>query len=115
MKKSPTSAVRDVGMIGAEPGRVGSPAVDDGRPLQADGEAVVDKALNIGLGKVVAIAGTDFRVVGRTDGVTYFAGIPAVFITAKDAQKLVARRCSRSRPPSCCAETSRSRRPARTS
>ena len=88
LKKSPTSAVRDVGMIGAEPGRVGSPAVDDGRPLQADGEAVVDKALDIGVGKVVAIAGTDFRVVGRTDGVTYFAGIPAVFITAEDAQKL---------------------------
>src|SRR5262249_21772098 len=31
--------------------------------------------------------GNQFRVVGRTDGVTYFAGVPVVFITLNDAQK----------------------------
>jgi putative ABC transport system permease protein len=88
LKKTPTSSLRDIGMIGAEPGGVGSPTVADGRTLQRDGEAVVDKSLNIGLGKEITVAGSPFRVVGRTDGVTYFAGIPAVFITLRDAQRV---------------------------
>jgi putative ABC transport system permease protein len=83
-----TSSLRYIGVVGAEPGGVGAPEVLDGRPLRGNGEVVADKALDVGVGKILTIGGQPLRVVGRTDGVTYFAGQPAVFVSLHDAQNL---------------------------
>jgi len=83
-----TSSLRYIGIVGVEPQGVGAPAVRDGRPLRGNGEVVADKTLHVGVGKILTIGGQPFRVVGRTDGVTYFAGQPAVFVSLHDAQTL---------------------------
>jgi putative ABC transport system permease protein len=79
---------RDIGVMGVVPGAVGAPAVNQGRGLQGPGEAVVDDSLGLGLGKTLSIGGTEVKIVGRTHGVSYFAGQPVVFIDLTDAQKL---------------------------
>lgn len=83
-----TSSLHYIGIVGVEPQGVGVPAVRDGRSLRGNGEIVADKTLHVGVGKILTIGGQPFRVVGRTDGVTYFAGQPAVFISLHDAQTL---------------------------
>ena len=79
----------DLNLISAVPGGVGSPVPTEGRELRANGEAVVDRSLGMGLGETLRLASTDYKIVGRTSGVRFNAGTPAVFITVKDAQKLV--------------------------
>jgi putative ABC transport system permease protein len=83
-----TSSLHYIGIVGVEPQGVGVPTVRDGRSLRGNGEIVADKTLHVGVGKILTIGGQPFRVVGRTDGVTYFAGQPAVFISLHDAQTL---------------------------
>jgi len=83
-----TSSLRYIGVIGVDPHGVGSPKVADGRSLLGTGEVVADRTLHVGVGKTLALGGTQFHVVGRTSGVTYFAGQPAVFVPLPDAQKL---------------------------
>ena len=84
-----TPTVKDVNVIGYEPGRLGAPPIASGRALAQDGEIVVDRALGKHLGDVVTLTGKPFHVVGITHGLTYFAGIPATFLTLHDAQRLV--------------------------
>ena len=84
-----TPAVKDVNVIGYEPGHLGAPPIASGRALAQDGEIVVDRALGKHLGDVVTLTGKPFHVVGITHGITYFAGIPATFLTLHDAQRLV--------------------------
>ena len=79
----------DLNLISVVPGGVGAPVPTEGRALGANGEAVVDRSLGIGLGETLRLASTDYKIVGRTSGVRFNAGTPAVFITVKDAQKLV--------------------------
>jgi putative ABC transport system permease protein len=81
-----TSSLHYIGVVGVDPGGVGAPGVHDGRALRGNGEVVADKALGVGVGKILNIGAQPFRVVGRTDGVTYFAGQPAVFVSLHDAQ-----------------------------
>jgi putative ABC transport system permease protein len=80
---------KDLNLIGVVPGGVGSPAVYEGRALRANGEAVVDRSLGVGVGKPLVLANKTFLVVGRTKGLTFNAGTPAVFITTTDAEKIV--------------------------
>jgi len=83
-----TSSLRDIGLIGIEPDHVGAPKLHDGRPIGHAGEAIVDRALGVKVGRVLTIGATPFRVVGRTSCITYFGGQPVVFVTLGDAQRL---------------------------
>jgi putative ABC transport system permease protein len=69
-----------VNVLGIEPGRLGSPAVVQGQGLGGGDEIVADESLHLALGSTVALNGTTFRVVGLTNGITYFAGQPVVFM-----------------------------------
>ena len=84
------SSERDVNVIGVVPGALGSPHVSDGQPLHRQDSAVVDESLGVHVGEQIALNGTRFNVVGRVRGVTYFAGIPAVFVTLGAADRLTA-------------------------
>jgi putative ABC transport system permease protein len=80
--------LRDSGVIGVEPHGLGVPKVVDGRTIERSGEALADRSMKRGVGKTFSIGGVQFRIVGRTKGVSYFAGQPTVFLTLGDAQKL---------------------------
>ena len=82
-------ATVDLNLIGVVPGGVGAPVPYEGKPLGGNGQTVVDKSLGVGLGKTLKLAGVPFRVVGRTKGLSFNAGTPAVFISVHDAEKLV--------------------------
>jgi putative ABC transport system permease protein len=84
----PGSPQKDVGVIGIEPRGIAVPKLRDGRGIEADGEAIVDRSLGIGIGKTVSVGGEEFRVVGRTSGISYYAGQPAMFTSLADAQRL---------------------------
>jgi putative ABC transport system permease protein len=86
---TPAPHERDVNVIGYEPGKLGDPPIAAGRAVQRDGEIVVDRALDARLGSTIEFGGHGFRVVGLTHGLTYFAGIPASFMTLHDAQQLI--------------------------
>jgi putative ABC transport system permease protein len=78
---------QDVNLIAVPPGGLGTPEVKDGRPVQANGEVVVDTKLGIPVGTTVNVGGTDMEVVGRASGISYFFGTPTVFISLEDAQQ----------------------------
>jgi putative ABC transport system permease protein len=82
------SKERDTGIIGIVPGSPAAPKVASGRSLRGSGEMVADNSFAVGVGKVVDVGGTKFTVVGKTDGISYYAGTPALFVTLPDAQKL---------------------------
>jgi putative ABC transport system permease protein len=84
-----TSRVRDINVIGLPVGaELGSPKIRDGRSIGRVGEIVVDRSLGVKVGTTLAIGGGTFDVVGRTSGVSYYAGTPVVFIALNDAQRL---------------------------
>jgi putative ABC transport system permease protein len=79
----------DVNVIGSLAGRAGTPKVSEGREVENSGEIVVDASLDKGVGDGLKIGKQDFKVVGVTHGITYFAGSPTVFISVGDAQRLL--------------------------
>jgi putative ABC transport system permease protein len=79
---------KDLNVIGVKPGGIVAPDVKDGRDIRASGEMVVDKLLGVDVGENVDVGGSRFRVVGRTSGVSYFAGQPVAFVPLEDAQRL---------------------------
>ncbi len=79
---------KSAGVIGVDPAGAGVPEIRDGRNILTSGEVIADRSLHVGVAKSVTIGGRQFTVVGRTQGVSYFAGQPAVFLTLADAQKL---------------------------
>jgi putative ABC transport system permease protein len=82
------NSLRDSGVIGVVPHGLGVPEVVDGRTIERSGEALADRSMHRGVGKTFSIGGVQFLIVGRTKGVSYFAGQPTVFLTLDDAQKL---------------------------
>jgi putative ABC transport system permease protein len=67
----------------------GFPKIVEGRAGTKPGEIVVDKSLhNTPIGKTLIIGGKPFTVVGKTSGLSYFAGTPTVLLSLKDAQDL---------------------------
>jgi putative ABC transport system permease protein len=86
---TPAPRVRDVNVIGYEPGKIGEPPIAAGREVQRDGEIVVDRVFGAHVGSTITLGGHRFHVVGLTHGLTYFAGIPASFISLHDAQQLI--------------------------
>ena len=81
-----TTRVRDLNLVGAAPGGIVSPKVNQGREVRSTGDMVVDKSLGLPVGAKVHALGRDFTVVGRTSGVTYFAGTPVAFVSLADLQ-----------------------------
>lgn len=80
---------KDIGVMGIEPGSVGSPAVKEGHAVRGPGEVVIDRSLGPKTGERLRMGDKEFEIVGRTDGISYFAGQPVVWTTLKDAQALV--------------------------
>jgi putative ABC transport system permease protein len=78
--------VRDLNLVGVTPGGIVKPKLAQGRAVGAPGEMVVDKSLGLAVGKKVHALGREFTVVGRTSGVTYFAGTPVAFVSLSDLQ-----------------------------
>lgn len=81
----------EVVLIGVDADGLGAPDVDEGRPLQGAGDAVVDESLGLSVGTEIQVAGAPFTVVGLSSDTTILAGIPFVFTTTADAQQLVFR------------------------
>jgi putative ABC transport system permease protein len=79
----------DLNLIGVVPRGVGAPVPTEGVALSKNGQAVVDTSLGVGLNKTLRLAGVPFKIVGRTSGLRFNAGTPAVFISVHDAQKIV--------------------------
>lgn len=79
--------VRDVIVMGVEPGALGSPEASRGESLTASGQVVVDRSLpGASIGETLSFAGQPFRIVGTISGQSLFAGIPLVYIPLADAQ-----------------------------
>jgi len=83
-----TPSLKDINVIAVDIDGVGSPVPNDGKPLAASGEAVVDKTLGMDVGETLRIGGRPFRVVGKTSGLTFFAGTPTVFLPLADGQAI---------------------------
>jgi putative ABC transport system permease protein len=77
-----------VNVIGAAPHGLVRPQVVEGRAIRRSSEAVVDRMTGIGLGDRITVAATSLRVVGRTDGLSYFAGTPVIVVSLGDARRL---------------------------
>jgi putative ABC transport system permease protein len=83
--------LRDVNIIGYEPGAFVAGEVATGRGLEAAGETVADVALGVSLGDVLEVAGQELRVVGLADEVTWYFGTPTLFMASEDAQAIAFR------------------------
>jgi putative ABC transport system permease protein len=79
---------RSVNLIGHRAGGLGSPEPDRGRAASESGEAVADARLGVRLGDELSIAGQSFRVVGLSSGLSFLGGIPNLYVTLPDAQRL---------------------------
>ena len=77
-----------VNLVGAMPGALGSPLAAKGRSVAANGEAVVDVTLGVKIGDKIKLGRTSFAVVGSVKGARLLAGVPNVYVTLRDAQKL---------------------------
>ena len=76
-------------LIGYVPGHLGAPHVISGRSVTHSGEAVVDTALGLGIGKHFIVANHAFTVVGTVDNDTLLAGEPDAYVTVSDAQAVL--------------------------
>lgn len=79
---------KDINLIGVEPGGLGHPEVFDGSDLSRPGEAIADKALGFEIGQKVIVSGREVSVVGTAEDITYYFGIPTLFVTLEDAQAI---------------------------
>ena len=79
---------KDVNLIGVEPGGLGHPDLAGGTELRQAGDAIADTALGFDIGQELVVAGHEVRVVGTADDITYYFGIPTVFVALRDAQEM---------------------------
>jgi putative ABC transport system permease protein len=86
-RKSGGDSAEEINLIGADGTGVGVPHVDEGRRPE-DGEVVVSTALSSEIGDELLVSGTRFEVVGTIDDWTAIAGVPNVFLTRGDAQRI---------------------------
>jgi putative ABC transport system permease protein len=83
-----TPSRRNLQLVGVVPHGVGSPTGDQASALATPGGAIADEQLGLGEGNRLDLNGGDFRVRDVTHGMTYFAGIPRVTISVRQAQRL---------------------------
>jgi putative ABC transport system permease protein len=79
---------RNLQLVGVVPHGVGSPPGKRARDLARSRGAVADDRLGLNVGDRLDLNGFDFRVDDVTHGMTYFAGIPRVTISLRQAQRL---------------------------
>lgn len=77
-----------VNLVGAPPGRLGSPIARKGRGIRNNGEAVVDTSLGVRIGDRIKLGTASFTVVGSVTGARLLAGVPDVYVTLHDAQTM---------------------------
>jgi putative ABC transport system permease protein len=77
-----------VNLLGVVPGGVGSPGGAQARLLRRPGVAIADASLGLKVGDRLDLSGRDFRVGAVTRGRTYFAGVPTVVVSLREAQLL---------------------------
>ena len=82
---------KTINVIGRRNGGLGQPPLVAGRTVQGEGDAVVDKKVDLKLGERFALSGRKFTVVGLVTGRTYFGGTPTIYVGLKDAQALAYR------------------------
>ncbi len=82
------SNVRDLIVMGVEPGKLGSPRVSRGDSLSGPAQIVVDRSLGSAIGDTISFGGKNFDVVGSVSKQTLYAGIPLVYIPLSDAQAI---------------------------
>jgi putative ABC transport system permease protein len=82
------SSTHPVNVIAGRPGGPVQPHIVDGRAIARDGEAVADRRTGIALGDRITVGDLSLRVVGRTSGLSYYAGTPVLVLTADDARRL---------------------------
>ncbi len=82
---------QSVNLIGYQPGQsLGGPGVlAAGHPVSADGQAVVDSRLGVGIGQRFTVSGHSFEVVGVVDNRTLLGGISNAYVTVADAQDVI--------------------------
>ena len=73
-------------VIAVQPGGLVRPGLAEGRAVARNGEAVVDRLSGIGMGDSITVGDTRFKVVGRTSGLTYFAGQPVLVMSLHDGR-----------------------------
>ncbi len=80
-----------VNLVGALPGRLGSPQVRSGRTIRGAHDAVVDDSLGLRPGADIILGTTGFTVVGTVHGARLLAGVPNVYVTLASAQTMTFR------------------------
>ncbi len=76
-------------LVGYSAGGLGVPPVVTGRPVRADGEAVVDARLGLGVGQRFSVSGHSLTVVGTVSGRTLLGGIADAYVSLGEAQAIV--------------------------
>jgi putative ABC transport system permease protein len=69
-------------------GGLGAPVPVEGRGVKADGEVVVDRRLGLSVGDRLELVGTSLKVVGLVDHHTLLGGVPNVYASVADAQRI---------------------------
>jgi putative ABC transport system permease protein len=69
-------------------GGLGTPQPVEGRGVERDGEVVVDRRLRLAIGDTLELVGTRLVIVGLVDHHTLLGGVPNVYGTIGDAQRI---------------------------
>ena len=77
-----------VNVHGVPSGSFAAPPLKEGRAVERPGETVVDAVLDLDIGDTVVLDEHELLVVGRTDGLTYRAGIATINIEFTEAQEI---------------------------
>ncbi len=80
-----------VNLVGAVPGRLGSPRVRSGAEVGQPGQAVVDDSLGVSIGERILLGTKRFEVVGTVRGARLLAGVPNVYVSLPQAQAMTFR------------------------
>ena len=81
----------DIVVVGFRRGGLATPEVNAGKPAKRSREVVVADNGEVQPGGQVVIGPITYRVTGTTPDATMFAGMPLVFMSLNDAQKLLYR------------------------
>jgi putative ABC transport system permease protein len=78
-----------VNLVGVSPTGLGAPHLASGHGIAGPGQAVVDSKVTTQLGSAFVSGGHTFRVVGIVDGATMLGGVPIVYMTVPDVDRIV--------------------------
>jgi putative ABC transport system permease protein len=84
----PDGSQKNVNVIGHRIGPPGDPDWEAGRGATGRGCAVVDERLGVEADETITIGAQKLCVDSVTSDRTYFAGVPIVFVTLRDAQEI---------------------------